>query len=178
MNGPPFESSLPIVIACGVAAAIAAFVWTRVQTRGWMVAAAVALVAGTAAFVTDRFTVTDREHLTDLFPQLARAAERQDIGAILAAVDPDLQPIREEAEEVLRQVKPTEVRITRLKVDVDSAKRPPEATADMIVRVTGNLIQPAGQGTAFADVRVQLHKKGGRWLIRDAEATQAKPGQP
>lgn len=178
MSGPPFESSLPIVIACGVAAAIAAFVWTRVQTRGWLVAAGIAVVAGVATFAADQFVVTDREQLQALFPELARAAERQDVEAILAVVDPDLRPIRDEAEDVLRRVKPTEVRITRLNVSVDQAKRPPEASVDMIVRVTGNLMEPAGQGTALADVRVQMQKKNDRWLIRDAEATQAKPGQP
>jgi hypothetical protein len=30
----------------------------------------------------------------------------------------------------------------------------------------------------LADVRVVMHEKNGRWLVRDAEATQAKPGQP
>lgn len=178
MSGPPFESSAPIVIACGVAAAILGFVWTRVQTRRWLVAAAGAVLAGAAAFVADRLVVTDREYLADLFPRLAAAAERQDVTTILAAIDPDLRPVREEAEKVLRQVKPTEVRITRLTVDVDTAKRPSEAVADMIVRVTGNLMEPAGQGTAFADVRVTLHKRDGRWLVRDAEAKQAQPGRP
>lgn len=178
MAGPPFESSLPIVIACGVAAAIAAFVWTRVQTRGWLVAAGIGLTAGAAAFAADRWVVTDREQLVELFPRLARAAERQDVDAILAVIDPELRPVRDEAEDVLRRVKPTDVRITRLNVAVNRSQRPPEATVDMIVRVTGNLIEPAGQGTALADVRVQMHKKDGHWLVRDAEASQAKPGQP
>jgi hypothetical protein len=178
MAGPPFESSTPIVIACGVAAAIAVFVWTRAQTRPWLVAAVLACMAGGATFLADRLVITDREFLLNLFPQLATAAERQDVDTILAAIDPDLRPVRDEAAKVLRQVKPTEVKITRLKVDVDRAKQPAEARVDMIVRVTGNLIQPAGQGTALADVRVSMHEKNGRWLVRDAEATQAKPGQP
>lgn len=178
MAGPPFESSTPIVIACGVAAVVAVFGWTRVQTWPWLVAGVLACGAGGAAFLADRIVVTDREVLLDLFPRLAAAAERQDIDAILAVVDPDLRPVRDEAAKVLRQVKPSEVRITRLKVDVDRAKQPAEARVDMIVRVTGNLIQPAGQGTALADVRVLMREKHGRWLVCDAEATQAKPGQP
>jgi hypothetical protein len=179
VSGPPFESSTPIVIACAAAAGIAGFVWTRVQTKLWLAVAAVAVVAGVAALLADRFAVTDREFLEALFPRLAAAAERQEIDTVLAAIDPDIRPVREEARRVLAQVKPKEVRITRLKVSVDRAKQPPEAVADLIVRVTGNLLEPAGgQGTGLAEVRVLLHKKNGEWLVRDAEADQARPGQP
>jgi len=41
---------------------------------------------------------------------------------------------------VLRQVKPTEVVIAKLDVTVDSEKSPPAATADMLVRVSGNVV--------------------------------------
>ena len=33
-----------------------------------------------------------------LFPGLARAAEKQDTATIMAALDPELQPLREDAE--------------------------------------------------------------------------------
>jgi hypothetical protein len=179
VSGPPFESSLPIAIACGVAAAIAAFVWTRAPSRLWLAVAVISIIAGGAALLADRFVETDHEFLEAMFPRLAAAAERQEIDAILAAIDPDIRPVREEARRVLAQIKPKEVRITRLKVDVDAAKHPPEAVADLIVRVTGNLIEPAaGQGTGLAEVRVLLHKKNGTWLVRDAEAEQARPGKP
>lgn len=179
MSGPPFESSTPIVIACVAAAGIAAFVWTRVQTRPWLALTAAAVAAAVAALLADRLVVTDREFLEALFPRLATAAERQEIDAILAVIDPDVRPVREEARRVLEQVKPKEVRITRLTVDVDATKQPPEAVADMIVRVTGNLLEPAGgQGTGLAEVRVLMRKKGDAWLIHEAEADQARPGKP
>ncbi len=179
MTGPPFESSMPIAIACGVAAGIAAFIWTKTGTRPWIAVAALALVAGVAAVVADRVVLTDREHLEALLPRLAAAAERDDVDTILAAVDPAARDVREEARRVMSQVKPTEVRITRLKVAVDDAKQPPEAKADLIVRVTGTLLEPGGgQGSGLAEVHLGLHKVRGAWLVIEAEADAARPGRP
>ena len=173
----PFEDSLPFVIACLVGAAITGFIWLRSQSR-WSLAAAVVLVlAGVGAFLADQLVVTDREYLQTLFPRLAIAAEKQDVAMIMAALDPELRPLRDSAEQVLKRVRPKEVVITRLDVSVDPAKRPLQATAAMIVRVTGEVIEKGSQGTVLAGVKVLLHKKGGDWLIRDAEVEQAKPGQ-
>lgn len=179
MAGPPFESSTPLVIASGVIAGIAMLIWTRMPSRAWLVAAVLAVAAGTAALLADRLVVTHREFLEALFPRLAAAAERQEIDTILAAIDPTVRPVRDEARRVLAQVKPTEVRITRLKVDVDGTKQPPEAVADLIVRVTGNLIEPGGgQASGLVEVRVRLREKDGTWLVYDAEADPARPGKP
>lgn len=173
----PFESSLPVVVACLLGAVAAFFIWMRVQAR-WLLAATVLLaIFGVAVFVADSFVVTDREYLLALFPRLARAAEKQDVSAIMAALDPDLRPLRDEAERVLKQVRPTEVLITSIDVAVDPAKKPPEAVAKLIVRVTGNVIDKSTPGTVLAGVRVLLHKKNGEWLVQDAEGEQVKPGQ-
>lgn len=173
----PFESSLPLVAACLLGAVVVFFIWTRVQAR-WLLAGAAALaIAGMAAFVADSLVVTDREYLWMLFPRLARAAEKQDVATIVAAVDPDLRPLRDAAERVLKQVRPTEVLITSIDVAVDSAKKPPTAVAKLIVRVTGNVIDKTTSGTVLAGVRVLLHKKDGQWLVKDAEGEQVKPGQ-
>jgi hypothetical protein len=128
-------------------------------------------------FVADLLVETDREYLLEMFPRLARAAERQDISTIMAALDPDLLPLREEAERVLKQVQPTEVAITSLDVVVESAKKPPEAVANLIVRVTGNVIDKATPGTVLAGVKVLLHKKDGQWLVKDAEGEPVRPGK-
>jgi hypothetical protein len=128
-------------------------------------------------FVADLLVETDREYLLEMFPRLARAAERQDISTIMAALDPDLLPLREEAERVLKQVQPTEVAITSLDVVAESAKKPPEAVANLIVRVTGNVIDKATPGTVLAGVKVLLHKKDGQWLVKDAEGEPVRPGK-
>ena len=173
----PFESSLPLVVACLLGAAVGFFVWLRVQAR-WLLAVAVLLAAvGVGCFVADSLVETDREYLLALFPRLALAAEKQDVATIIAALDPELRPLREEVERVLKQVRPTEVVITKCDVAVEHGKKPPEAVANLIVRVTGNVIDKGTPGAVLAGVKVLLHKKDGRWLVKDAEGEQVRPGQ-
>jgi hypothetical protein len=173
----PFESSLPLVICCLLGAVGGFFVWLQARSRGLLVAATLLALAGTGVFVADLLVETDREYLLEMFPHLARAAERQDISTIMAALDPDLRPLREEAERVLKQVQPTEVAITSVEVAMEPAKKPPEAVANLIVRVTGNVIDKGTPGTVLAGVKVLLHKKDGKWLVKDAEVEPVRPGK-
>ena len=173
----PFESSLPLVLTCLLGAVIVSFIWLSVQARGLLALAALLAVAGVGSFVVDSLVATDRECLLALFPRLARAAEMQEIPTIMAALDPDLRPLRDEAERVLKQVRPTEVVITSIDVVVEPAKKPPEAVAHLIVRLTGNVIGKGTPGTVLAGMRVLLHKKDGQWLVKDAEGEQVRPGQ-
>jgi hypothetical protein len=173
----PFEDSLPLVAACLLVGIFMSVIWTRRQTIWLLASAAVLVVAGIGAFVADQLVVTDREYLQDFFPRLAFAAERQDVATIMAALDPELRPLRDSAEQVLKHVRPKEVVITKLQVAVEHATQPPKATAAMIVRVTGEVMEKGSQATVLVAVKVLLHKKSGDWLIRDAEVEQAKPGE-
>jgi hypothetical protein len=172
-----FESSLPLVVACVLGGLIAVYVWTRTQTVWLVGVAGLLLLAALGLFLTDRLVITDREYLEALFPRLAVAAEQQDIPTIVAAFDPELHPLREEAEQVLKRVKPTQILITFLEVTVDAAQSPPQATADVVVRVAGNVIDTGMPGDMLAEFRVLLHKKDGTWLIRDVEADRSRLGQ-
>jgi hypothetical protein len=174
----PFESSWPLVVASVLCGLIAAYIWTRNQTMPLLAISVMCFLAALGFWITDRFVVTDREYLEDLFPRLAQAAEQQDIPALVAAVDPELHPLRQEAEQVLKRVKPTRILITYLDVAVDAAKSPPQATADVVVRVAGNTIAAGVPGDILAEFRVLLHKKDGTWLIRDVEADRTRLGQP
>lgn len=165
----PFESSLSVVLASLALAAIAVFAWLKTSARPWLAIAILAACAALAAFVADRLVETDREYLQALFPRLAAAAEHQDIDTILAVLDPDLRPLRADAERVLKQVRPTKVLITKLEVTIDS---PEAASVDMIVRVTGNVIDERTPGTTIVGLRVLLRKKGGKWLVTDAEVQE------
>jgi hypothetical protein len=172
----PYESSLPLVVACLAGTVVAAFIWTRDPARVWLIAAVLAALVGIGAFIVDRLVVTDREMLLELFPRLARAAERQDLDTIIAALDPELRPLRAAAENAMRRVRPTEVVITKLDVSVEPDKNPPEATADLIVRVTGDVTERGASGTVLAGVRVSLRKREGRWLVTDADDQPVTPG--
>jgi hypothetical protein len=173
----PFESSLPLVVACLLGAVVAFFVWQRMQTRWFFAVAILLAAAGVGCFAVDWLVETDREYLLALFPRLALAAEKQDTATIMAALDPKLRPLREEAERVLKQVRPTEVVITKCDVAVDPAKQPSEAVANLIVRVTGNVIDKGTPGAVLAGVKVLLHKNDGTWLVKDADGEPVKPGQ-
>ena len=172
----PFESSLPLVLACTGCAVATLFVWLRFQRPWILVAAALLAVAGIAAFVADRLVVTDRETLLELFPRLARAAEAQDLATIMAALDPELRSLRDEAGRVLKEVRPKDVVITKMEIKLDPAARPPAAVADLIVRVTGHVIDRGAPGTVLVAATVTLHKKQGTWFITDAEAGPLTPG--
>ena len=173
----PFESSLPLVVTCLFGAVGGFVLWLRVPARGLLAMALLLGIAGVGAFVVDSLVQTDREYLLALFPRLARAAEKQDVTTIMAALDPDLRPLREEAEKVLKQVRPAEVVITSVDVAVEPAKKPPQAVANLIVRVTGNVIDRGTPGTVLTGVKVLLHKKDGQWLVKDAEGEQVRPGK-
>jgi hypothetical protein len=172
----PYESTLPLVVFCLAGAAVAAVIAIRAASRAWLVAAVATALVGLATFLVDRFVVTDRETLLELFPRLARAAERQDVETIMAAVDPELQPLRAAARQALARVRPTAVLITRQDVTIEPEKNPPAATADLIVRVTGDVADHGPSGVALTGVKVSLRKREGRWLVTDAEARPVRPG--
>lgn len=172
----PFESSLPLVLACLVGTLVALFVWLQVQTR-WLIAAAILMAAGgVLAFVADKLVVTDREQLFMLFPRLADAAERRDVATIIAAVDPDVRPLREQIEQALRQVQPTDVVITNIDLSLAPGATPPRAEAEVVVKVTGNIIDRNTPGTVLVEARVSLLKKDGTWLIQNATVEPVRPG--
>lgn len=172
----PYESSWPLVAACLLGAATSAFIWLRLQTRGPAILAAVLAVVGLGVLAADRLVVTDREWLRGLFPRLARAAETRDVTTIMAALDPELRPLRDEAEQVLDRVRPTEVRVARIDVVIE-AGTPRRAEAKMLVRVTGNVVDERTPGTVVVGVTVRLEKKGDRWLVQDAEVAPVRPGR-
>ena len=173
----PFESSLPLIVTCLLGAGGVVAIWLRMQSWGLLALAAVLAITAIGAGVADYLVVTDRECLLGLFSRLADAAERHDSATLIAALDPDLRPLRDEVESVLKHVRPSEVAITRIDVSVDPDAKPPQAVAGLIVRVTGNVIDKGTAGTVLAGAKVLLHKQGGQWLVKDAEAEQVRPGK-
>ena len=76
-----------------------------------------------------------------------------------------------------KQVRPTEVAIASVDVVVLPAKKPPKAVANLIVRVTGKVIDKGAPGTVLSGVKVLLRRKGGVWLVDDVEGEQVRPGK-
>lgn len=104
-----------LVIDCLLGAVSGFFVWLRVQAC-WLLAVGILFAAaGIGCFAMDWLVATDREYPLALFPKLARAAEKQDTATIMADLDPDLRPLREEAERALKQVRPSKVVVPPLR---------------------------------------------------------------
>jgi len=159
--------------AFGLKESIAALRRGAVEVDLLMVLAAL----GAAADLTDRLVVTDREAIVDLLPRLAAAAQRRDAATVLAAIDPAIRPLREEAQALLDRLRPEEIRITRLDVTVDRTATPRTATADLLVRYVGDVGGPGGPATgqALVPLVLRLHKPADAWLVTEARIDDDAP---
>jgi hypothetical protein len=173
----PFHDAWPGAIGCFIAAGICLLLWSQAGQRAFLLAMAAALVLGSAALAADWLVVTDREQIERLFPTLAQAAEAGDTATILDSLDPSLDPLRAEAERVLREFHPDEVRITSIDVTVTGPESDRRARADMIIHARGEA-RSGGAGATVStliDLAVDLRKVGRRFLITDFEADAARP---
>jgi curli biogenesis system outer membrane secretion channel CsgG len=172
----PFESSTPLIVIGLVAAVVVGWHGLATGSRRAVTAAAVAALAATACFTADWAVVTDREQLQALFPRLATAAASQDLDTLLAAVAPEQRPLRDEVDKVVKQLQPADVEVTRTVIEIaPDGKR---ATADLVVRLTGNLIDRGTRTTAIVAVHVSLEKRDGAWLVIDADEGKIRPVGP
>ncbi|MSR27618.1 MAG: hypothetical protein EXS06_11485 [Planctomycetaceae bacterium] len=174
----PFHDAWPWALGCAVVAAVSLLFWSQAAQRAFLVAMTAALVGGVGCLLADWLVVTDREQIEILFPRLARAAETGDTEAILAALDPSLSPLRSEAERALREFRPEEVRITRLDVTLRGPAAARLARAEMLIHTRGDARGAGGASgpvSALIDLKVDLRKQEGQFLITDFEADAARP---
>jgi hypothetical protein len=167
----PFEQSTAAVLGLGILAITAGGWFLHSRSRPFAVAGAVLAALGAAA------DLTDREAIVDLLPRLAAAAERRDAATVLAAIDPAIRPLREEAQALLDRLRPEEIRVTRLDVTVDRSAAPRTATADLLVRYVGDVGGPGGPATgqAIVPLALRLHKPAGVWLVTEARIDDDAP---
>jgi len=173
----PFEQSTTAVLGLAILAITAGGWFLHSRSRPFAVAGAVLAALGAAADLTDRLVVTDREAIVDLLPRLAAAAQRRDAATVLAAIDPAIRPLREEAQALLDRLRPEEIRITRLDVTVDRTATPRTATADLLVRYVGDVGGPGGPATgqAIVPLALGLHKPAAVWLVTEARIDDDAP---
>ena len=165
----PFENTLPLVAVLGVAAVGSLLWWLQARERWLAVVAVVAAGLAGSVQLADRLVETDREQLTALLHQLAAAAEAGDLPTILAAIDPSASELRADAQRILSRYEPSEARITKLFIEVDTAASPPNAAADLIVRATGRVDAGGTQASTLVGGMIGLHKQGQQWLITSFE---------
>ena len=161
----PYEDSLPLLASCLLLATVFIWIWRSSRQYQWMIVALLACGAGCGAAAIDFFVQTDREQVEILLPVLAQAVEKKDLETLLEAIAPEIRPVQEQAEKAVLEIKPRQVLITRLDVDVLYGQRFPKAVADLLVRVTGKFVGRE-EGTAIVSATVTLEKRK-RWLVTE-----------
>ena len=169
----PTQDSLPLLIGCLAAAAVCAWLWKMGGQAIWLGLASVAIVVGIAAATVDHLTITDREELELLLPRLARAVQEKDLSTLLAAIAPEVRPVRRQAEDAVKRIRPSQVVITKLEVEVDDHSEPSTAEAELLVRVSGQVAHQ-NEATGIVAATVTLEKRD-RWLITDCHVRPAEP---
>lgn len=165
----PFENTFPLVAVASVAAVGSLLWWLQARERWIVVMATLAAALAGGVYLADELVETDREQLTTLLHRLAAAAEAGDLSTILAAIDPSASELRADAQRVFSRYEPSEARITKLFIEVDTAASPPTAAADLIVRATGRVDAGGTQASTLVGGMIEFRKQGEQWLIASFE---------
>lgn len=134
----------------------------------WKPAAAVVLLALLLAAV-ERLVVTDRERIELLIERGVQAAQRNDVPALESLVDPRAAQLRREIRGEMARIHIEQVRVTHQAISVDARHIPPDANAELIVRMS--LRQGRGPVEDIPPVGLRVHfiKGAGGWLISAAQ---------
>jgi alkanesulfonate monooxygenase SsuD/methylene tetrahydromethanopterin reductase-like flavin-dependent oxidoreductase (luciferase family) len=165
----PFENTFPLVVVALVAAVGSLLWWVQARERWLVVTAALAAALAGGVYLADELVETDREQVTAVLHRLAAAAEARDLPTILATIDPEATGLRADAERLMQRYQPSEVRITRLFIEVDASSSPPAATADLIVRATGRVDGGGTQASSLVGGVITLKKQGEQWQLANFE---------
>ena len=136
----PYEDTFPLLASFLLLASVFVWIWRSSGQYQWVIAALLTFVVSCGVAAIDFFTQTDREQVELLLPDLAKAVEDKDLETLLNAIAPEIRPVQEQAEKAVREVRPSQVLITRLDVGVSYDKEFPVAVAELLVRVRGKII--------------------------------------
>lgn len=171
------EDSTPAIVLGVLLEALLALVLLKTGRRAALAAMGGVLVLVALAVLVERWVVTDREQLEELFARLAAALAARDADTVLAAIDPAAARVRSDARRVLA-ARLDEVTITDLRIALRPRGQPSTAEADLTARASSRPGRgsPAAQ-SVMGRFLIQLRKEQDRWLI---ESYQEQPllGKP
>lgn len=170
----PYEDSLPLLASLLLLASIFFWIWRSSGQYQWGIVAMLTFAVSCSVGAIDFITQTDREQVELLLPELAKAVENKDLETLLSAIAPEIRPVQEQAEKAVREVRPSQVLITRLDVDVLYDKEFPVAVAELLVRVRGKIIGKE-EGVGIVSATVTLEKRN-RWFVTECIVTPADLG--
>ena len=141
----PYEDTLPLLASLLLLASVFIMDLAIKRTVPMGDCSAAGYVEPVAEWPRLIFSIqTDREQVELLLPELAKAVEKKDLETLLAAIAPESRPVQEQAKKAVLEVKPSQVLITRLNVDVLYDQSFPRAVADLLVRVAGKICGERG----------------------------------
>jgi hypothetical protein len=162
-----FEGPWPLLLTGVIVEAILviALVRTGRAVLLWAIAGAGLLTGG--LLVAERAIVTDNERIADTLDGIARAAEANDLDAILAHVAPNATAVRRMATDGLSQVTVREAHVGGLEIKINDKTSEPAALATFIgrFRVTPRGGGSMGHETFVGRFQVGLVKQNDRWLV-------------
>ena len=161
----PYEDTLPLLASLLLLASVFFWLWRSSGQNQWVIAALLTFAVSCGVAAIDFFSQTDREQVELLLPDLAKAVEEKDLETLLSAIAPEIRPVQEQAEKAVREVRPSQVLITRLDVDVSYDKEFPVAVANLLVRVRGKIIGRE-EGVGVVSATVTLEKRN-RWVVTE-----------
>ena len=170
----PYEDTFPLLASFLLLASVFVWIWRSSGQYQWVIAALLTFVVSCGVAAIDFFTQTDREQVELLLPDLAKAVEDKDLETLLNAIAPEIRPVQEQAEKAVREVRPSQVLITRLDVDVSYDKELPVAVAELLVRVRGKIIGRE-EGVGIVSATVTLEKRN-RWVVTECIVKPADLG--
>jgi hypothetical protein len=136
--------------------------------------AAVIVLAGLGLLV-ERWVVTDREAIEELFERGAQAVNAHDIPTVIAMIDPGDARLQATVRRALDQMPIKHVKITHLAIEVDSRSQPPTATAEVVVFADlDNRKGNVSHDHAVQPAHVDLRKQGQQWFVAHVEAREAR----
>ena len=170
----PYEDTFPLLASFLLLASVFVWIWRSSGQYQWVIAALLTFVVSCGVAAIDFFTQTDREQVELLLPDLAKAVEDKDLETLLNAIAPEIRPVQEQAEKAVREVRPSQVLITRLDVGVSYDKEFPVAIAELLVRVRGKIIGREEE-VGIVSATVTLEKRD-RWVVTECIVKPADLG--
>ena len=129
-------------------------------------------MAGVAGFMAlavliDHLVVTDREQVANTIYEMAAAAPRNDLNAVIDHIDPQAGEVRGEARRWIGQVRLDSVSISAMDVTVDHATSPLQATAEFRVFARGEFVghNLSGPAQYLGRLIVQFRRQDNHWLV-------------
>ncbi|HEY1067136.1 MAG TPA: hypothetical protein VGE52_13540 [Pirellulales bacterium] len=155
--------------------------WSQTGETRWLSIGGLVAVVGLAFVLLELAVKTDPEQINETLQRMASACERQDVGALLAEIDPNAATLRANAETALTHYRVTRMKLSDVQVAINSVVLPLEARVEVVGTIHGAVrFDRAAEisGVARERFRLKFRKSeaDGRWRCLSATWENAGEG--